>query len=47
MLAVDAEDRDVAFKIPLTPGPVDLQTWFYDREGNEICGAYFVYVERR
>jgi hypothetical protein len=25
----------------------DLQTWFDDASGNEICGAYFVYAQRR
>lgn len=29
----------------LNPGPLSLQTWFYDAQGNELCGAYYVYVE--
>jgi hypothetical protein len=30
----------------LDAGPCFLQTWFYDRDGNELCGAYYVHVTR-
>ena len=46
-VAVGADDRAVSFQVPLARGPVDLQTWFYDGEGKEVCGAYFVYVQRK
>jgi arylsulfatase len=46
-VAVSADDRAVSFQVPLSRGPVDLQTWFYDAEGKEVCGAYFVYVQRK
>ncbi|MFD2255522.1 sulfatase-like hydrolase/transferase [Luteolibacter algae] len=32
------------FKLDLPAGPAMVQTWFYDEEGKEICGAYYVYV---
>jgi hypothetical protein len=46
-VAVHSADRAVSFQVPLGRGPVDLQTWFYDEGGKELCGAYFVYVQRR
>ena len=39
-----AADRGVTFRLPLPAGPVDLQSWFLDGEGRELCGAYFVYA---
>jgi hypothetical protein len=47
VVAVNAADTAVSFRVPLARGPADLQTWFYDEAGKEICGAYFVYVQRR
>jgi hypothetical protein len=47
VVAVDAAASAVSFRAPLARGPADLQTWFYDEAGKEICGAYFVYVQRR
>jgi arylsulfatase len=44
---VEAEDREAAFTLRLTEGWTKMQTWFYDDEGREISGAYFVYVERK
>ncbi len=35
-----------ATKLELTAGPVELTTTLLDADGNEICGAYYVYVER-
>ena len=31
-------------RLPLPGGPLDLQGWFLDGEGRELCGAYYVYV---
>jgi hypothetical protein len=45
-VAVRSENRAVSIQVTIARGSVDLQTWFYDRDGNEICGAYFVYVTR-
>ena len=46
-VAVHGEDAAVSFQVLLSKGPVDLQTWFYGPDGDEICGAYFVYVKRQ
>jgi hypothetical protein len=46
--AIDLE-KDAAsatFRVALESGPVELETCFYDAQGNEICGAYFAYVQR-
>jgi arylsulfatase len=39
-------DTSASFRLPLTRGPTTLQTWFYDDQGKEICGAYYVSVRR-
>lgn len=39
-------DTEVTFTLRLERGPARLQTWFYDDAGQEICGAYYVYVRR-
>ena len=44
-LPVGPEDRAVTFRMPLEAGPVRLQTWLTDADGN-AWGAYYVYVER-
>ncbi len=36
----------VEFTTTLDAGPTELQTWFVDENGNDICGAYFVEVRR-
>ncbi|MHC4573343.1 MAG: hypothetical protein ACYS76_04310 [Planctomycetota bacterium] len=36
----------VAFKAKLKAGKTRMQTWFYDTHGRELCGAYYVYVNR-
>jgi hypothetical protein len=40
-------DQAVAYTVRLKAGRTQLQTWFYDAEGKEICGAYYVYVRRK
>jgi arylsulfatase A-like enzyme len=45
--AVAASAAAVTFNATLTKGPAQLQTWLYDQQGGELCGAYFVYVRRR
>lgn len=39
--------KQVTFKAELPAGRTQLQTWFYDGDGNELCGAYYVYVTRK
>jgi arylsulfatase len=44
---VGPEDKAVAFTATLKGGmKTQMQTWFYDAAGNELCGAYFAYVRR-
>lgn len=44
---VAASDKAVKFTTKLNAGPAKLQTWFTDSASQEICGAYYVYVERK
>jgi arylsulfatase A-like enzyme len=44
---VAANDKAVTFTAKLKSGRTQLQTWFYDEAGKEICGAYYVYVRRK
>ncbi len=44
--SVRPEDREATFPLRLPRGRTTLQTWFYDGAGEEICGAYYVYVRR-
>lgn len=45
---VAATDREVVFRVELRAGArLKLQTWFYDTNDKELCGAYFVYVRRK
>ncbi len=45
--AVGPEDKACVFKLRLNKGPAKLRTWFYDKEGKQLCGAYYVYVTRK
>nr|WP_286177344.1 arylsulfatase [Rhodopirellula sp. JC639] len=47
VLQPDASQTFFATEIDLEPGPIELTTAFLDDDGNEICGAYYVYVHRR
>jgi len=33
------------FTLPLPAGEAMAKTWFYDSSGQELCGAYYVYVK--
>lgn len=44
---VAPSDTAITFVLKLKPGPAKLQTWFYDGEGAEIGGAYYVYIHRK
>ncbi|HUT14474.1 MAG TPA: arylsulfatase [Thermoguttaceae bacterium] len=37
-------DKAATFTVRLRRGETRLQTWFYDGQGNEVCGAFYVYV---
>ncbi|MBN2215876.1 MAG: arylsulfatase [Pirellulales bacterium] len=44
--AVAPDDREAAFTVTLPAGRTTVETWFHDKDGKELCGAYYVYVER-
>ena len=44
--AVSADAKQVTFKAELPSGRTKLQTWFYDGDDKEICGAYYTSVRR-
>ena len=45
---VGADDKEVRFTATLRAGTrLQMQTWFYDAAGQELCGAYFAYVRRK
>jgi arylsulfatase B len=43
---VPADARGSAFTVKLPAGRTTLQTWFLDSKQKELCGAYYIYVER-
>jgi arylsulfatase len=45
---VAANDKAVVFTVTLKAGAkLKMQSWFYDAQGNELCGAYYAYVRRQ
>lgn len=40
------DGTSIRFTAELTEGDVELRTWMLDNNGSEICGAYYVYVQR-
>jgi arylsulfatase len=44
-LAQDA--RLAAFRVSLSSGPIEMETCFLDSKGDEVCGAYYVYIRRQ
>ena len=44
---VGESENAVTFTTKLKSGRTRLQTWFYDKDGAELCGAYYVYVTRK
>jgi hypothetical protein len=45
---VGTDDKEASFVVSLTAGlKSTLQTWFLDADDNQLCGAYYVYVERK
>jgi arylsulfatase A-like enzyme len=43
---VKANDKAAIFTLQLNKGRKKLRTWFYDKDGNWLCGAYYVYIKR-
>jgi hypothetical protein len=43
---IAAGDKAAVFTTDLPAGPAELKTWFYNVDGDELCGAFFVQVER-
>ncbi|MFW6303651.1 MAG: arylsulfatase [Candidatus Sumerlaeota bacterium] len=41
---VEEGDEAAAFRVALPAGRTRLQSWFYDADGNALCGAYYAYV---
>lgn len=39
-------DGAVRFRVELEAGPVEVQATFFDPQGQPICGAYYLDVER-
>ncbi|GEM_PF-972385 len=45
---VSANDKEAVFRVTLKAGAqLSMQSWFYDANGNELCGAYYAYVRRK
>jgi arylsulfatase len=45
--AVGKDDKAATFTVKLKAGKTSLQTWFYDADGKELCGAYYTEVRRK
>ncbi|QGY44289.1 sulfatase-like hydrolase/transferase [Maribellus comscasis] len=43
---ITSSDKEVTFTMNLNQGDTSIQTWFFDENNNEICGAYYLYVKR-
>jgi arylsulfatase A-like enzyme len=45
---VAAGDKEVTFTVKLKAGTrTQMQSWFLDADGKQLCGAYFAYVRRK
>jgi arylsulfatase len=46
--AVAVTDKEAVFMVRLKAGEkLPMQSWLYDADGKELCGAYFAYVRRK
>ena len=43
---VSGDDKGVAFEISLQRGKTTLRAWFQDAQGHDLCGAFYVKVQR-
>jgi hypothetical protein len=39
-------DKSAVFRANLVSGKTQIQTWFYDADDQELCGAYYTYIRR-
>ena len=37
---------EVTFDLPLSRGPTEVKSWWYDEKQNRLAGAYYLTVER-
>ena len=45
---IAAVDKEAVFSVTLKKGmQTTMQSWLYDADGKELCGAYFAYVLRK
>jgi len=45
---VNTQDKEITFNVALKAGAkLPMQSWFYDANGRELCGAYYAYVRRK
>ena len=47
MAPVKETDKGVTFIVKLKAGRTKVQTWFLDRDGKELCGAFYTEVLRK
>lgn len=45
-IPVTMGDKAAVFEVKLPAGQIDLKTWLMDAQGHELCGAFYVDVER-
>ncbi|MEX0320816.1 MAG: arylsulfatase [Puniceicoccaceae bacterium] len=43
---VTASDKFISFETTLAAGEIEMRTWLMDAAGEELCGAYYVDVEK-
>lgn len=44
---VRAKDQSVSFTFSLEEGETTIQTWFRDKKNAPVCGAYYMYINRK
>jgi arylsulfatase A-like enzyme len=44
--SADPRSKEVLTRIDLPAGPAQLQAWFQDSAGQDLCGAFYVYIHR-
>lgn len=46
-IRVNPADKAAIFEVKLSVGETEMKTWLLDASGNELCGAFYVEVEKR
>jgi hypothetical protein len=41
----EPDQSAVKFSVPLKQGVHQIETWFMDQDGNELCSAYYTNTE--